>query len=201
MIYAVVKNAEIKEHLDLVFEDNPLLYLEDEADVFNQEYFSNDVLLLSIDAVYVDYADYFNYIKKIVGIVNIIALANVPKVEQGAYFLKLGFKSYLNSFTNKIIFNQVLQSIKNGNIWAYPDLMNYFITNIPINGDSLNNSDILESLSSKEKIVATQIAQGAHNKDIAKSMDIAEVTVKKHIGSIFKKLDVKDRVSLALLLR
>ena len=43
------------------------------------------------------------------------------------------------------------------------------------------------------------IAQGMSNKRIAAAMGIAEKTVKTHAGSVFAKLNVRDRVQAALL--
>ena len=42
------------------------------------------------------------------------------------------------------------------------------------------------------------MAIGKFNRDIAKEMEISERTVKNHISSIFKKLDVTDRTQAAV---
>ena len=57
----------------------------------------------------------------------------------------------------------------------------------------------LDILTPKEIEVLNLVAKGYSNSKISKELDIAEVTVKKHIGSMFQKLDVKDRLSLALI--
>ena len=59
----------------------------------------------------------------------------------------------------------------------------------------------LDILTPKEIEVLNLVAKGYSNSKISKELDIAEVTVKKHIGSMFQKLDVKDRLSLALILK
>jgi hypothetical protein len=53
----------------------------------------------------------------------------------------------------------------------------------------------------KEFEVLQLVSKGYSNAKIANELNIAEVTVKKHIGSMFEKLDVKDRLSLALILK
>ena len=47
-------------------------------------------------------------------------------------------------------------------------------------------------------MVADQVAHGATNREIAQSLEITERTVKAHLSSIFRKLEVRDRVQLAL---
>ena len=59
----------------------------------------------------------------------------------------------------------------------------------------------LDILTPKEIEVLKLVSKGYSNSKISKELDIAEVTVKKHIGSMFQKLDVKDRLSLALILK
>ena len=56
----------------------------------------------------------------------------------------------------------------------------------------------IESLTKRELQVLKELAIGKFNRDIAKEMEISERTVKNHISSIFKKLDVTDRTQAAV---
>jgi DNA-binding NarL/FixJ family response regulator len=53
----------------------------------------------------------------------------------------------------------------------------------------------LELLSEREREVLRLMARGATNGEIAAALFVAEATVKTHIGSIFGKLDVRDRAA------
>ncbi|MCS5713697.1 response regulator transcription factor [Herbiconiux sp. CPCC 205716] len=53
-------------------------------------------------------------------------------------------------------------------------------------------------LKGREAEVLTLLARGLANKQIAHELGIAERTVKVHVGSIFRRLGVGDRVSAAL---
>ena len=53
-------------------------------------------------------------------------------------------------------------------------------------------------LSPRERQIAAAIARGASNKVIARELDIAETTVKVHVQSILRKLDLASRVQIAV---
>ena len=53
-------------------------------------------------------------------------------------------------------------------------------------------------LSPREQEVLEQIAQGASNKEIARTLTIAETTVKIHVQHILRKLGLRSRVQAAI---
>ena len=59
----------------------------------------------------------------------------------------------------------------------------------------------LSALSEREAQVARAVAQGRSNKEVAEQLFISERTVKAHLGAIFDKLGVRDRVQLVLKLQ
>jgi two-component system nitrate/nitrite response regulator NarL len=56
----------------------------------------------------------------------------------------------------------------------------------------------LAQLSAREQQVLEQIARGASNKEIARTLAIAETTVKIHVQHILRKLDLSSRVQAAV---
>lgn len=54
-------------------------------------------------------------------------------------------------------------------------------------------------LTSREKEVLQLVANGANNQEIAEKLVVREVTVKTHLNSIFKKLNVSNRTQAVLL--
>jgi DNA-binding NarL/FixJ family response regulator len=53
----------------------------------------------------------------------------------------------------------------------------------------------VEELSGRKIELLQELARGASNWEIARSLHISEVTVKTHLIHVFKKLDVEDRTA------
>ena len=61
------------------------------------------------------------------------------------------------------------------------------------------SSEPISPLTSREKEILTLVAKGESNADITKKLFVREVTVKTHLNSIYKKLNVDNRVQAVLL--
>lgn len=129
-------------------------------------------------------------------LIPLVALSNNPDNLEGCRLLKMGYKSYLHSFSNIDILKSAIESVLGGNIYVYPKLMQFLVSNAPLTAKKSIN---LDELTFKELNVLELVSKGFSNAKIAVELDIAEVTVKKHISSLFKKLNVHDRLSLALI--
>lgn len=159
--------------------------------------FDNSVVILDLDQFKTveDTISFYNTIPKDI---NVIALLEEPKLGHGTYMIKHGFKSYIGTKTNLLLVDQAIQTVISGNVWLYPELMNFIIKQITPEQQEEIQKDIFENLSSKETQVAKLVAKGLSNKEIAQELDVQLVTVKKHVSNIFLKLEVKDRVALAI---
>jgi two-component system nitrate/nitrite response regulator NarL len=62
----------------------------------------------------------------------------------------------------------------------------------------LAGADPAQSLSPRERQILAEIARGASNKEIARTLDIAEATVKIHVQHILRKLNLSSRVQAAV---
>ncbi|WP_428540698.1 LuxR C-terminal-related transcriptional regulator [Rhodopila sp.] len=59
------------------------------------------------------------------------------------------------------------------------------------------NSD-LARLSDRERLILNHLTLGASNKQIARSLDVAEATVKAHVKSLLRKLRITNRTQAAM---
>lgn len=166
---------------------------------FEQEFNNEDIFILDIDQ-FDTLEDIFKFFNNLPKSLNVIAILDSPRLAHGAFLIKKGFKSYLGKKTSKIIVEQAIKTVIEGNIWLYPQLMNFIIKNIEVSNTEVDTTVNLDILTQKEQDIANLVAQGYSNKEISQSLGIQLVTVKKHIGNIFLKLNVKDRVALAILI-
>jgi len=61
------------------------------------------------------------------------------------------------------------------------------------------SNEPITPLTTREKEVLNLVGQGANNQEIAEKLFVREVTVKTHLNSIFKKLNVTNRTQAVLL--
>lgn len=87
---------------------------------------------------------------------------------------------------------KAFHAINNGQIW----IDNCKIKALVNFADNTKDSIIAGCLSNKEREVVMNISQGLTNKEIAAQLYISEQTVKTHINSIFKKLNMTRRTQL-----
>jgi DNA-binding NarL/FixJ family response regulator len=59
-------------------------------------------------------------------------------------------------------------------------------------------TSVAEQLSSREREVLALASRGLANKQIGRTLGIAERTVKVHLGNVFRRIGVSDRTSAAL---
>jgi DNA-binding NarL/FixJ family response regulator len=62
-------------------------------------------------------------------------------------------------------------------------------------GPARRSAQRLDALTDREHDVLRLLSRGATNAEIASGLHVSEATVKTHVGSIFMKLDVRDRAA------
>lgn len=130
---------------------------------------------------------------------HVMVLSTTPTFEQARTVLSLGAKGYGNSMMHESYLVSACQAIHEGNIWLSPEYITLMIQELPSMPKKEKNP--LDSLSRRESEVAVLLAQGYSHKEIAEKLDITVRTIKAHTTAIYTRLKIKDRLSLALLLR
>lgn len=130
--------------------------------------------------------------------------------------LKAGIRGFCTYDTNADIISKVMDALEQGQVWVRSSFIPILIEELSKRTKHNINSTqsapredaaeivsghhgLLSELTPREKEVAILVGQGECNKRIAQCLKISEQTVKAHLTTIFRKLNVTDRVHLALL--
>lgn len=198
-IVLFTKQNFLEKELKKISEDEHILFIKDINEIFNLNLNEKRIILLHHLDSDENIIDTYNLLKSNFTKIDLVAFRNTTNNIEGCSLLKKGYKAYIPSISNINLIETMLNSVKNGNIWMYPELMQFLISSVPLKDKQQNK--LLKKISVKELEILELVSEGLNNLEIAKTMSLAEVTVKKYISSLFKKLDVKDRLSLALVMK
>jgi DNA-binding NarL/FixJ family response regulator len=92
-----------------------------------------------------------------------------------------------------------IRKVFEGELWADTSTMTRVVESLSqkYRGERDSEKDRKE-LSQREREVVGLVASGCRNKEIANKLFISEQTVKTHLSNIFQKLELNDRLELAL---
>jgi DNA-binding NarL/FixJ family response regulator len=114
--------------------------------------------------------------------------------------LKGGAKGYLSKNVSISNLIKAIQAVHKGELWVERKLIAKFLEGEAI-ADSRREGQagkLKKVITAREKEVLRLLTTGRTNKEIAKALFISEKTVKSHLNSIFKKLNVTRRLQAIL---
>ncbi len=124
-------------------------------------------------------------------------------VDQVALF-KCGVHGFCSDAITPELLHKAVTAVCKGERWIQRKLITQLIKELAKMPGSTNKSpdpqklESLESLTPRELEVANMVSQGSNNKLIARQLNISERTVKAHLSAIFRKLQIDNRLHLAL---
>ena len=118
--------------------------------------------------------------------VTVAVCSDLPGVGEMLECVRLGARAYCNSHMAAVHYQQMLRLLAQGQSWFPPHMLDetFRLAQQAIRPEP--SSDLLQRLTDREREIALAVSEG---------------TVKSHLTSVFKKLEVKDRVALVLLLK
>jgi len=132
----------------------------------------------------------------------VVILAREPGPVEMNRALASGARAYVSALANKNVLQQVAESVGSGGLWFPEDLLGNLLKLVAHVLDQTAKPRIeadLSILTARENEVARQASKGVTNRQVAEALGITERTVKEHMGSVFRKLGVRDRMQLMLL--
>jgi DNA-binding NarL/FixJ family response regulator len=95
---------------------------------------------------------------------------------------------------------EAIHVVHQGEALLSPSITRRLIEDYADRADPVRPSpDLLTALTPREREMLLLVAQGLSNQEIAARLVVTEATVKSHVGSVFAKLHLRDRVQAVVL--
>lgn len=154
-----------------------------------------DILLLDINMPKINGIDVLEELKTNKSEVRILILTVHNEIDYLVKAVDIGAEGYVLKDAGFAELKKAIKIIMEGDTYIQSNLL-------PSLNSRLIKRDVdkekLKQLTKRELEILIQIAGGLFNKEIGSSLNISERTVKNHISSIFKKIEVSDRTQAAV---
>lgn len=144
------------------------------------------------------------------GDARVVLLSSTPDPAEGMAALNAGALGYTHAYALPELLREVATVVAHGGLWTGPELLKRLVAHTfnalsvlpvapaPASARALESARAWANLSARELQVAQAVAEGRSNKEVADLLSISERTVKAHMGAVFEKLGIRDRLQLVL---
>jgi DNA-binding NarL/FixJ family response regulator len=112
-----------------------------------------------------------------------------------AALLSHPIQGLLSTRTEMPLLKKALKAITEGQIWIDNELVKALLQDT----GALSKTGKINGISGREQEIIACVSQGLSNKQIAGRLEVSENTVKAHLNTIFKKLNITSRIKLMTL--
>jgi DNA-binding NarL/FixJ family response regulator len=191
----------IRRALSLLLVEDPQLQLVGEAEsgevaIAQMETLKPDVILMDIVMPGMGGVEATRVIHQQFPETKILVLSIDDDDENITQALRYGAAGYLLKNTPVEELSLAIQAVHKGYTQLGPGLGRKLIQRIPDPG--INPAAEWEKLTPREQEIVRLIGKGANNREIAEALFISEKTVKNHITNILSRLNLRDRLQIAL---
>ncbi len=129
-------------------------------------------------------------IGELASLTKVLVLTASESVENAIAAMRLGARAVVQKRFAVQTLIEAIRAVANGMVWMPPTLQAEIAA-------QWGASDS-KQLTSREVEIVQYLAIGLRNAEIGERLSITEPTVKTHLNNIFKKLEIRDRVELAV---
>lgn len=155
-----------------------------------------DIVLLDINMERLDGVVTLGLIRKLWPDLKVIILTVEKQRRTIKEVLELGANGYVLKESAGSEITSAIRAVYSGEKYIDKSLIESVI--VSDFSEESTGSEVLKSLSTRELSVLIKLSEGKKNKEIGEELFLSEKTVKNYITSIFKKINVEDRVQAAL---
>jgi DNA-binding NarL/FixJ family response regulator len=154
-----------------------------------------DILLLDINMPVKNGLETLEEIKKLKINIKVIILTVHNEVDYLLRAIEIGANGYVLKDAGATELINAIKIVMNDGSYIQPDMIPLLNSRMVVRN---TDKEKIKSLTKRELEVLLLVSDGMFNKEIADKLDISERTVKNHISSIFRKIDVVDRTQAAV---
>ncbi|MGC9524515.1 MAG: response regulator transcription factor [Limnospira sp.] len=131
--------------------------------------------------------------------IKVLVLTTFDDDEYVSQAMQSGAKGYLLKDTPSEELAQAIRSVQKGYTQLGPGLLEKVMAATPKPPEPEPIPEEFQQLTPRELEVVQLIGRGYNNREIAEELFITERTVKNHVSSILNRLNLRDRIQVALL--
>ncbi|MDN5331816.1 MAG: two-component system, NarL family, response regulator DegU [Tepidanaerobacteraceae bacterium] len=155
-----------------------------------------DVVLMDINMPKLNGVEAIRLLKKEKSRAKIIVLTIYDDREYLLELLKVGISGYLLKDIEPHALVEAVRAVSRGETYIQPTLTRALVAEYKRLSQPLPRAS--RPLTAREKEVMAYIAEGMSNIEISEKLGISEKTVKNHVSSILRKLNLMDRTQVAV---
>lgn len=156
-----------------------------------------DVVLLDLDMPHMNGREALAQIVAVHPELAVLMLTVSEDGEDLAECMRLGARGYLLKNINAEFLLSSIRRAVTGDSVLSPEMTAKLVARLRDPRPAASRPDV-DSLTPRERETLRHLARGASNKEIARSLDLAESTVKVHVQNILRKLNLSSRVQAAV---
>jgi DNA-binding NarL/FixJ family response regulator len=145
-----------------------------------------------------DIVDYIPALFEVAPDVQIIVLTGSEDGQLHRRVVAQGAKGLLQKDCSPEVLTRAIECVYAGEVWIERTMMASVLAEIAQTGSVAFTTPRPASLTRREREVITLLCEGLPNRQIAARLHISETTVRRHLTTIFAKLDVSDRLELVI---
>lgn len=154
-----------------------------------------DVLLLDINMPNKNGLDTLKEIKESKLEIKVIILTVHNEADYLMRAVEIGANGYVLKDSGSAELVHAIQIVMEGDSYIQPDMIPMLNSKMMVRNKDKKK---INELTKREMEVLVLVSEGMFNKEIADKLHISERTVKNHISSIFRKIEVADRTQAAV---
>jgi len=156
-----------------------------------------DVVLLDLDLGDHSGLDFIGHIQAAAGGCKILVLTGSRSSDTYQEAVRRGARGVVVKDNAADTLLRALEKVHAGELWLDRASTAKLVTSMSSGGQDADTRKI-QSLTAREREVVALVARGFKNQEIAERLGISEITVRHHLTSVFGKVEVADRLALAL---